>query len=81
MRNIQKRSEKQEEFDSKKIEKSIKSAGAEEKMAQEISRGVLYTDGMKTSEVRKHVTEKLTLHDTKLGRIYEAYKKPAPVHK
>lgn len=79
MRNIQKRSEKQEEFDNKKIEKSIISAGAGEKIAQEISRGVKHTDGMKTGDVRKYVTGKLTLHDEKFGKAYENFKKPAAV--
>ena len=81
MMNIKKRSEKQEEFSHKKIEKSIRSAGADEKTARSISEGVKHRDGMKTSEVRKHVIEKLTHHDAKLGKAYEAYKKPAPVRK
>jgi hypothetical protein len=81
MMNIKKRSEKQEEFSNKKIEKSMMSAGADEKTARSISEGVKCRDGMKTSEVRKHVVEKLTHHDEKLGKAYEAYKKPAPARK
>jgi len=81
MMNIKKRSDKQEEFSNKKIEKSIRSAGADEKTARSISEGVKHRDGMKTSEVRKHVVEKLTHQDEKLGKAYEAYKKPAPVRK
>ena len=81
MMNIKKRSEKQEEFSNKKIEKSMRSAGADEKMARSISEGVKHRDGMKTSDVRKHVIEKLTHHDAKLGKVYEAYKKPAPAKK
>jgi len=81
MMNIKKRSEKQEEFSNKKIEKSIRRAGADEKMAREISEGVKHKDGLRTSDVRKHVTEKLTHQDEKLGKAYGAYKKPAPAKK
>jgi len=81
MMNIKKRSEKQEEFTNKKIEKSIRNAGADEKTAQSISEGVKHTDGMKTSEVRKQVIEKLTHHDAKLGKAYEDYRKPVPAKK
>jgi hypothetical protein len=78
MMNIKKRSEKQEEFSNRKIENSIRSAGADEKTARELSEGVKHKDGLKTSDVRKHVTEKLTHHDAKLGKAYEAYEKPVP---
>ena len=81
MKDIRKRSEKQEEFSNKKIEKSIRNAGADEKTAREISEGVKHRDGLKTSEVRKTVTERLTHKDAKLGKAYEAYKKPATVKK
>ena len=81
MMNIKKRSEKQEEFSNKKIEKSMRSAGADEKTARSISEGVKHKEGMNTSDVRKHVAEKLTHHDEKLGKAYDAYKKPAPVRK
>jgi hypothetical protein len=75
MMNIKKRSEKQEEFSSKKIEQSIRSAGADENTAHSISEGVKHRDGMKTTDVRKHVIEKLTHHDVKLGKAHEAYEK------
>ena len=78
MMNIKKRSEKQEEFSNKKIEKSMRSAGADEQTAREISEGVKHRDGLKTSEVRKLVAEKLKHHDEKLGKAYEDYRKPAP---
>jgi phosphorylcholine metabolism protein LicD len=78
MMNIKKRSEKQEEFSNKKIEKSIRIAGADEKTARSISEGVKHREGMNTSEVRKHVIEKLTRHDARLGKAYKDYKKPAP---
>lgn len=78
MMNIKKRSEKQEEFSNKKIEKSMRSAGADEKTAREISEGVKHRDGLKTSDVRKLVTEKLTHHNAKLGKAYEDYRKPVP---
>lgn len=81
MMNIKKRSEKQEEFSNKKIEKSIKSAGADEKTAREISDGVKHKDGLRTSDVRKQVAEKLTQRDAKLGKAYEGFSKPGPAKK
>jgi phosphorylcholine metabolism protein LicD len=81
MMNIKKRSEKQEEFSHKKIEKSMRNAGADEKTARSISEGVKHREDMKTSEVRKHVIEKLTHHDAKLGKAYEDYRKPTPAGK
>ncbi|HEQ98644.1 MAG TPA: hypothetical protein ENO22_04795 [candidate division Zixibacteria bacterium] len=81
MMNTKKRSEKQEEFSKKKIEKSIRSAGADEKTSREISEGVKHRDGLKTSDLRKLVGEKLTHHNAKLGKAYEAYKRPGPAMK
>jgi hypothetical protein len=81
MMNIKKRSEKQEEFSRKKIEKSIRNAGADEKTARSITESVKHKEGMNTSDVRKRVVEQLTNHDSKLGKAYESYKKPVPVEK
>jgi hypothetical protein len=81
MMNIKKRSEKQEEFSHKKIEKSMRSAGADEKTAHTIADGVTHREGLTTSDVRKQVIEKLTHHDAKLGKAYEDFKKSSPVHK
>jgi len=81
MLNIKKRSEKQEEFSNKKIERSMRSAGADEKTARSISEGIKHKEGMKTSDVRKHVVEKLTHHDEKLGKAFGDFRKPAPAKK
>lgn len=81
MMNINKRSGKQEEFSQKKIEKSIRSAGADERTAREISEGIKHREGLTTSEVRKVVAEKLMHRDAKLGKAYEAFKKPVPVER
>ena len=77
MKNIEKRSKKQAEFDRKKIERSIRNAGADKKAAQSIAEGVKHREGLKTSEVRKHVLERLTTQDAQLGKNYETFKKPA----
>lgn len=77
MMNIKKRSEEQEEFTSRKIEKSIRSAGVDEKTAHRISEGIKHKVGMKTADVRKHVIAKLSDHDGKASKAYETYKKPA----
>lgn len=81
MMNIKKRSEKQEEFSSQKIEKSIRNAGADQKTARSITESVKHKEDMKTSDVRKRVVEQLTHHDAKLGKAYESYKKPVPAAK
>lgn len=81
MRNIEKRSKKQAEFDRKKIERSIRKAGADEKTSQSIAEGVKHKEGLKTSEVRKHVIERLTKQDAKLGKNYETFKKPVAARK
>ncbi|MCB2229857.1 hypothetical protein KQH82_04010 [bacterium] len=81
MMNIKKRSDEQEEFSSKKIEKSMRSAGADEKTARSISEGVKHKEGMKTADVRKQVVAKLGDHDGKVSKAYESYKKPAPAKK
>lgn len=79
MMNIKKRSEKQEEFATKKIEKSIRNAGADEKTARSIAEGISHKEGMKTADVRKQVIAKLTDHDGKVTKAYASYKKPVPV--
>ncbi len=81
MMNIIKRSGKEEEFSKNKIEKSIRSAGGDEKTAREISGGVKHKEGLRTSDVRRMVSEKLTQHDVKLGKAYEFYKKPVHAEK
>jgi hypothetical protein len=74
---IKKRSERQAAFDRKKIETSIRKAGADEKTADAIARGVSHRDGLKTSDVRKHVVGQLSKKDAKLGKSYETFRKPA----
>lgn len=81
MMNIKKRSEEQEEFSNLKIENSLRSAGANDRIAREISDGVTHRDGLETSEVRKLVVEKLKHHNPKLGKSYETYEKPARFRK
>ena len=81
MQNIKKRSEKQEEFSIMKIEKSIKSAGVDQKIAKKISEGIPHKEGLKTSDIRKQVIEKLAQHDEKLKTAYDTFKKPAAVKK
>lgn len=81
MMNIKKRSQEEEEFSNLKIENSLRSAGADDRIAREISDGVTYRDGLDTSEVRRHVTERLSYHNRKLSKTYETYEKPAHFRK
>jgi polyribonucleotide nucleotidyltransferase len=62
--NIKKRSEKQEAFDRKKIENSIRNAGADEKTWCYCR----HRDGLKTSEVRKHVVRRKTRNSARVTR-------------
>ena len=62
----------------KKIEKSIVSAGADEKTVQKIDRAVQHKEGLTTSDVQKQVIAKLAEHGGAVVIAYESYKKPAP---
>jgi len=81
MLNIKKRSEKQEEFSIKKIEKSMRSAGTDENTAKKIAGAIQHKEGLRTSDVRKQVVAKLAEHDGKFVKAYEGYEKPAPAKK
>jgi pterin-4a-carbinolamine dehydratase len=81
MMNIRKRSEKQEEFANKKIEKSIRNSGADEKTAHGIAEGIKHKDGLTTSDVRKHVISELQHHHPDISKRYESFIKPATAKK
>ena len=83
MTNVQKRSGKKEAFDRKKLEKSMRSAGASEKIAGSIAENIKPKEGLATAEIRKTVVAELKRNDPGLSKRFEDYKatpgKSAPV--
>ena len=57
-------------FDRKKIERSVRKAGADEKTARDISRSVKKRDGMSTNDIRNEVYVRLIKKDPKAARKY-----------
>ena len=72
---IKKRSGKEEEFSTKKLEKSIRSAGGSDKTSREISEGTKHRAGIKTSDVRTRAINELKRLGPEAGKRYETYKK------
>ena len=81
MMEVKKRSELREDFDRRKLEKSMRNAGADETSARLIAESIQKRDGIPTSELRKHVVEKLTANSMKFGQNYASFKKPAAAKK
>ena len=75
MLTVKKLSGKQAEFEKKKLEKSIKNAGANEKTALSIADGIKHREGLTTSDIRKNVITELKRHDPESGKRYEGFKK------
>ncbi len=75
MPKVKKRSGKEEEFDRKKIERSMKAAGANENTARKVAEGIKHREGMPTSEVRSHVIAELKRHEPEAARRYETHRK------
>ena len=74
---IEKRSGKEAEFDRKKLQKSIRSAGCNGNVAKTIADAAKHFEGMATLDLRKQVVAKLRRYDKDVGNRYEAYEKPA----
>ena len=81
MMKVKKRSDLREDFDRRKLEKSMRKAGADETSARLIAESIQKRDGIPTSEMRKHVVQKLTEKNAKFGQDYESFKKPAAAGK
>lgn len=81
MMKVKKRSELREDFDRRKLEKSMQKAGADATSARLIAESIQKRDGIPTSELRKHVVQKLTAKNSKFGHNYDTFKKPAAVKK
>ena len=75
MPQVKKRSGMEQEFDRKKIEGSIKKAGAKEDTARRVAEGIKHREGMATSEIRNKVIEELKRHEPEAAKRYEAHRK------
>jgi transcriptional regulator NrdR family protein len=75
MPTLKKRSGKEEEFDRKKLEQSMRKAGASENTARRIAEGVEHREGMATSEIRSHVIAELKRHEPEAAKRYETHRK------
>ena len=75
MLKIKKRSGEDEEFSRKKLEKSILSAGGNEKTARMIAEGTKHREELTTAKVRTRVITELKRLDHEACKRYEAYKK------
>ena len=81
MLTIKKRSGEPVEFDKKKLEQSIRNAGASEKTARSIAEAIKHRDGLTTSDLRTRVIAELKRQAPESGKRYEAFRKPAPPKK
>ena len=72
---VKKRSGKEEEFDRKKVERSMRAAGAKEDTARQIAEGVKHREGLATTEIRTHVAAELKRHEPEVAKRYETHRK------
>ncbi len=75
MPKLKKRLGKEEEFDRKKLEQSLRKAGASENTARKIAEGVKHREGMATSEIRSHVIAELKRDEPEVAKRYETHRK------
>lgn len=75
MPKLKKRSGEEEEFDRKKLEQSMRKAGASENTVRKIAEGIRHREGMATSEIRSHVIAQLKRHEPEAARRYETHRK------
>jgi len=75
MPKLKKRSGEEEEFDRKKLEQSMRKAGASENTVRKIAEGMRHREGMATSEIRSHVIAQLKRHEPEAAKRYETHRK------
>lgn len=67
---IKKRSGELQEFDRRKLEESMKRAGASEETARRVADRIEPSEGMTTDELRKHVSRELERENALLSGAY-----------
>jgi formylmethanofuran dehydrogenase subunit D len=73
--NVNKKDGSSEMFDRTKLERSIRYAGADEKMAREIAATVEEREGMTTNEIRRTVTDELSIRNAEVASRYRNTKR------
>lgn len=79
MLTIEKRSGKEVEFSTGKIEKSMRNAGISQGTAQKVAAGISYHEGITTSEVRNRVIAGIKNQEPQAAKRYESH--PRKTHK
>ncbi|UCE80814.1 MAG: hypothetical protein JSV94_06660 [Methanobacteriota archaeon] len=74
MAKVRKRSGKLEEFDRRKLEESIRRAGASPEVAGRISKRIEPKDEVSSEELRRKVTEELRRESSALSGAYQSTK-------
>lgn len=77
MRTITKRSGLKAEFRSDKILNSMRNAGVSEETAKKVAAGIIYREGMKTSDVRNQVVGGIKNKEPWPAKQYESHPKKA----
>ena len=75
MLTITKRSGLEEEFRTRKITNSMRSAGISEETAKEVAEGITYHEGITTSEVRNRVVGGIKNREPQAAKRYESHPK------
>ena len=75
MLTITKRSGLEEEFRTRKIANSMRSAGISEITAREVAEGITYHEGITTSEVRNRVVGGIKNREPQAAKRYESHPK------
>jgi hypothetical protein len=73
--NIRKKSGELQEFDRRKLEESMKRAGASEEVARRVSERIQPSEGQSTDEIRKRVAEELRREDPATSGAYASAKR------
>jgi formylmethanofuran dehydrogenase subunit D len=73
--NVNKKNGSSEMFDRTKLERSIRYAGADEKMARAIAAKVKEREGMTTDDIRRTVADELSIRNTEVTARYEDTKR------
>ncbi len=77
MLTITKRSGSEEEFRTGKIADSMRSAGISQETAQRVADGIVFHEGMTTSEIRNRVIGGIKNKEPQAAKQYESHPKKA----
>ena len=70
MAKIKKRSGEMQEFDKRKLEQSVKRAGASEEVARRVAGKITPSEGLSTEELRRSVSQELKRENESLSGAY-----------